>query len=165
MNGPLSTAAILMVLAIAPLAQATPPKAVNYTLVIDPDAADRVQISPPAPGDYVEDATLSHGVRSPSVFVFQLYTAGPGSSTGWHYHPGIVFGTVVEGSLNWYDSHCFKHTYNARDFFVENDRELHEVRNNHALPAQLILTFIIAKGLTHKISAPAPTCAAPLGLR
>jgi quercetin dioxygenase-like cupin family protein len=148
---------------------ATPPSnsgvhLVNYTLVIDPDAIDPVQINLPGASEYEEDAPLSRGTRSPSVFVFEDNVFDPNGNTGWHYHPGIVLATVAEGSVDWYDAQCVKHVRKAGDFFMESDRAIHEVRNSGTVPARLIITFIVAKGLTFKISAPAPPCAAALGL-
>jgi hypothetical protein len=75
------------------IAQATPPsnsgvQIVNYTLVIDPDAADRLQIRLPESVEYEEDISINHGTRSPSSFVFQVYTADPDSNTG---------GTTIRG--------------------------------------------------------------------
>jgi quercetin dioxygenase-like cupin family protein len=168
-NARLKALAVLGVLAVGEPGVATPPSnsgvgTTNYTLVIDPDASDRVQINLPAASEYEEDAPLNHGTRSPSVFMFQVYTAAPGSDTGWHYHPGILLVTVEEGSVDWYDGNCIKHIHKAGDFYIEPDRELHKVRNESALPARLVITYIIAKGLTYKISAPAPACAASAGL-
>jgi hypothetical protein len=136
----------------------------NYTLVIDPDATDFVRINLPGPSEHEEDAPLSHGTRSPSVFLFQVYTAQPNSSTGWHYHPGILLVTVADGSVDWYDASCIRHVRKAGDFWIENDRELQGVRNSSSVAARLIITFIIAKGLTYKISASAPPCAKTPGL-
>jgi quercetin dioxygenase-like cupin family protein len=164
------TGAVAVILGITELAPATPPsdtgvQIVNYTLTIDPDATDRVQIRAPRTVEYEEDVPISHGTRNPSTFVFQIYTAHPNSNTGWHYHPGIVLATVAEGSVDWYDGSCTKHVRKAGDFFMEGDREIHEVRNGNSVPARLIMTFIIAKGLTYKIPVPAPRCAATLGLQ
>jgi hypothetical protein len=151
------------------LALATPPsnngvRFVNYTLTIDPDATERVRITLPEALEYEEDAPTGRDSRSPSVFVFEDNTIEPGGNTGWHYHPGIVLATVVDGATDWYDSRCIKHIHKAGDFFMENDREIHEQRNSSSVPARLIITFIIAKGVTFKISAPAPRCATTLGL-
>jgi quercetin dioxygenase-like cupin family protein len=149
---------------------ATPPsntglQVANFTLVIDPDATDRVQINLPAASDYEEDAPLSHGTRSPATFLFQVFTSHPKSSTGWHYHPGILLVSVADGSVDWYDDSCVKHVRKAGDFFMEREHELHVVLNSSTVPSRLIITFIIAKGLTYKISAPPPPCAAALGLK
>jgi len=151
---------------IAPLLFAGPStgsKYTNYTLVIDPDATDRVQINLPTGSEFEEDASVRHQTRSPSVFVFQDFTMGPGSDTGWHVHHGLVLITMVEGTVDWYDGKCGKQTRHAGDFFTESD-QLHFVKNAGTEPARLILTFIIAKGETNKIYKPAPPCAAALHL-
>jgi quercetin dioxygenase-like cupin family protein len=149
---------------------ATPPsnsgvQIVNYTIVINPDAKERIQIGIPESFEAEEGVSTSPRARSSSNFVFQLYTANPNSSTGWHYHPGTVLATVAEGSVDWYDASCVKHVHKAGEFFIEDDHTLHEVRNSGSIPAHLVLTFIIAKGLAYKISAPAPPCASHLGLQ
>jgi hypothetical protein len=160
--------AVIILAVFAQLALATPPNAqtsryVNYTLVVDPDANDRVQINLPEASEYEEDVPTSHGTRSPSVFVFQDDTMYLNKSSGWHYHPGIVLITVAAGSLEWYDAKCTKHVRVAGDFFMETD-QVHYVRNVSSVPMRMIITFVIAKGLTNKIYAPAPPCAAALGL-
>ena len=163
-----TTAAASLLLGVAALAFGTPPsetgvQSPNYALVIDPDATDRVQINLPAASEYEEDAPISHGTRSPSIFVFQDTTLDQNANTGWHYHPGLVLITVAAGSLEWYDAKCTKRVHAAGDFFTESD-QLHYVRNVNSVPMRMIITFIIAKGLTNKIYAPAPPCAAALGL-
>ncbi len=165
----LATAMALSGLGFTALGLATPPstegiRSVNYTLVIDPDANERLQINLPAESEYEEDSAVDHNTRSPSIFVFQDSLIYPNKNTGWHYHPGIVLVTVAEGSLEWYDAQCVKHVRSAGDFFMEEDGQLHYVRNANSTPMRMILTFIIAKGLTNKIFAPAPPCAAALGL-
>jgi quercetin dioxygenase-like cupin family protein len=163
----LATACLAVLLSLQPVL-ATPPTEgvhfVNYTLSIDPDATDRVQIRLPAALEYEEDAPISRATRSPSVFVFEDNTFDPNANTGWHYHPGIVLVTMSDGQLDWYDANCVRHIRKAGDFFVENNRQVHLVRNSTSTPARQILTFIIAKGLTFKIPVPAPACAAALGL-
>jgi quercetin dioxygenase-like cupin family protein len=161
-------AALVLLIGIPHFASGTPPSAagskyLNYTLVIDPDATERVQINLPAAVAYEEDAPVRLGTRSPSVFVFQDFTLLPGGNTGWHIHPGIVLITMAEGSVDWYDAQCMKHVHSAGDFFMESD-QLHFVQNNTSSPSRMIITFVIAKGLTNKIYRPAPACADALGL-
>jgi len=157
---------VAIALGIARLGSAAAPAAsrnVNYALALDPDARDRLQINLPAASEYEEDVQTSHGTRSPSVFVFQDFTLYPNGNTAWHYHPGIVLITVAEGSVDWYDAKCIKHVHSAGDFFMESD-QLHYVRNSSAVLTRMIITYVIAKGVTVKIYAPAPPCAAALGL-
>jgi quercetin dioxygenase-like cupin family protein len=136
---------------------------VDYTLVIDPDAAERVQINLPAAAEYSEDASVKHNTRSPSIFVFEDYVIAPGGNTGWHIHQGKVLVTVADGSVEWYDANCGKHVHATGEFFMEGD-QIHYVRNVNANSARLILTFILAKGATKKTYRPAPPCAAAGGL-
>jgi hypothetical protein len=165
----LATVTAVMVIGFAALALATAPSTqashyANYTLVIDPDAVDRVQLNLPAESEYEEDLAGTHGTRSPAVYVFQDNILYPNKNSGWHYHPGIVLATVAAGSIEWYDAKCVKHVRVAGDSFMEEDKQLHLVRNVNSVPARTIFTFVIAKGLTYKIYAPAPPCAAALGL-
>jgi quercetin dioxygenase-like cupin family protein len=165
----LGAAAALTILVAARPALATAPTAetdrwVNYALVIDPDATDRVQINLPAATEYEEDVPTVHGTRSPSIFVFVDITMSPNGSSGWHFHPGVVLVTVAAGSVEWYDAKCTKHVRGAGDFFTESD-QLHYVRNVSSVPTRMIITVIIAKGLPRRIYAPAPPCAAALGLQ
>jgi len=136
-----------------------------YTMTIDPDATDRVQIRLPKAFEYEEDALISRTTRSPSVFLFMDLTTYPNYDTGWHYHPGVVLFTVVSGEVDWYDGNCVRHVLKRGDHYVENNRALHWLGNSSTAPARLILTFIIKKGITYKIDAPAPSCAAALGLK
>jgi hypothetical protein len=162
----LPTAMVLIVVGIHALAFAAPPTVshvINYALAVDPDATDRLQISLPAASEYVEDVQTTHGTRSPSVFLFQDLTLLPNDNTAWHFHPGIVLITVAEGSVDWYDAKCIKHVHSAGDFFMESD-QLHYVRNSGPAQTRMIITYVIEKGVTSKIYAPAPPCAAALGL-
>ena len=136
----------------------------NYTLVIDPDSPERVQINLPTASGYEEDAPITHGTRSPAIFMFQDWTVYPNGNTGWHYHPGSLLITVAEGTVDWFDMACNKHVRKPGEFFTE-DSEPHFVRNSSAAPARLIITYVIAKGLTFKIYSPAPPCADKLGLK
>jgi quercetin dioxygenase-like cupin family protein len=149
-------------------ALATPPTEgvhfVYYTLTIDPDSTDSVQIRLPTSFEYEEDAAIGHASRSPSVFIFMDATYDPNANSRWHYHPGIVLNTVVDGQFDWYDGNCVRHVIKKGDHFLEGDRVVHKVFNSTTTPTRMIQTFIITKGLTFKIDAPTPACAATLGL-
>jgi quercetin dioxygenase-like cupin family protein len=163
----LATACLAVLSALQPVLATPPTEGVHfvyYTLTIDPDATDRVQIRLPKAFEYEEDALISRTTRSPSVFLFMDTTFDPNANTGWHYHPGIVLNTVVDGQLDWYDGNCVRHVLKRGDYFVEGNRVLHRVGNSTATPARVIQAFIITKGITFKIDAPAPSCAAALGL-
>ncbi len=51
----------------------------------------------------VEVVTLSQNVVDGTEYVVPRITVAPGGGTGWHYHPGEVFGFISEGSMTHYD--------------------------------------------------------------
>jgi len=99
----------------------------------------------------------------PSNVVVQDVVFAPGGHTGWHSHPGILVSSVISGSIEWYDSQCLKHVYNAGDSLTEST-QTHDVRNVGTVNAHFMVTYIIAKGQPRRIDQPAPACAAALGL-
>ena len=100
----------------------------------------------------------------PSDFIVQDVVYAPGGHTGWHSHPGILLISVVSGSIEWYDSRCRKHVYNAGDSLTEST-QTHYVRNVDTVNnAHFMVTYVIAHGQPRRIDQPAPACAAALGL-
>ena len=99
----------------------------------------------------------------PSNIVVQDVVYAPGGHTGWHSHPGILLSSVISGSIEWYDSRCRKHVYNAGDSLTEST-QTHYVRNVEAVNAHFMVTYLIANGQPRRIDQPAPACAAALGL-
>jgi quercetin dioxygenase-like cupin family protein len=100
----------------------------------------------------------------PSNVIVQDVIYAPGGHTGWHSHPGILLSSVISGSIEWYDSRCRKHIYNAGDSLTEST-QTHYVRNIDTVNnAHFMVTYVIAKGQPRRIDQPAPACAAALGL-
>jgi len=100
----------------------------------------------------------------PSDFIVQDVVYAPGGHTGWHSHPGILLSSVISGSIEWYDSRCRKHVYNAGDSLTEST-QTHYVRNVDTVNnAHFMVTYVIAHGQPRRIDQPAPACAAALGL-
>lgn len=58
------------------------------------------------PGTGVEAVTLSDSTAGGSHYVAKLLTIAPGGATGWHFHPGNVFGVVRSGTLTHYRADC-----------------------------------------------------------
>jgi quercetin dioxygenase-like cupin family protein len=100
--------------------------------------------------------------KDPASIVTQAITYGPGSSSGWHSHVGIVVVTVKDGSVTRYGSDCIGHTYSQGDVFVETSQLGPIVlRNETALPAHLAATFITQPPVPQnlRIDEPNPGCA------
>jgi quercetin dioxygenase-like cupin family protein len=101
--------------------------------------------------------------KGQSEFFFQDLVVGPGGYTGWHSHPGILLITVKEGSLEFYDKDCAKHTYTAGQSFTEG-AEPHAAMNRGTGNARLLVAYIVKTGEPRRIEAPQPACGATLGI-
>lgn len=111
----------------------------------------------------VDDWEASVNTSGPSNVIVQDVVYAPGGHTGWHSHPGILLSSVIAGSLEWYDSKCRLHVYNAGASFSENT-QLHYARNVGTENVHFMVTYMIAAGQPRRIDQPAPACAAALGL-
>jgi hypothetical protein len=82
----------------------------------------------------------------------------PGSSTGWHAHPGPVFITVTQGQLTFYeadDRTCTPHVVTAGHGYVDSGRG-HIGRNETDLPAQDVSVIVAPVGGVFRSELPAP---------
>ena len=62
--------------------------------------APTASATPPAG---VEVVTLSQNTVNGVEYVVTQITIAPGGGTGWHYHPGEVFGYISEGTMTHWD--------------------------------------------------------------
>ncbi len=51
------------------------------------------------PGTGVEVETLSQSSVDGTDYITRQITIAPGGSTGWHWHPGEVFGVIRDGTM------------------------------------------------------------------
>jgi quercetin dioxygenase-like cupin family protein len=70
-------------------------------------------------------------------FVFQ-----PGSSSGWHKHPGVALVTVKSGALQIVNRFCRKKVYRKGQVYVEQGHK-HLGRNRGNKKAVVLVTFIV----------------------
>lgn len=54
----------------------------------------------------VEARTLAQSTLDGQDFITKELTIAPGGSTGWHWHPGQVYGVIRAGTLTHYGSDC-----------------------------------------------------------
>ena len=80
---------------------------------------------------------------------------GPGGSSGWHTHPGIVFVTVKSGTLTFYDKTCVGTVHAAGTSFIEVDGAGPGFARNASttVPVELLVTYVV------------PTTVPPLAVR
>lgn len=87
----------------------------------------------------------------------------PGSSTGWHHHPGIVLVTVASGTLTVVDGNCATKDYGPGSsngqVFVESDDHAHEARTSGGAVAYV--TYLVPGDGTpiFRVEEPIPFCA------
>ncbi len=76
--------------------------------------------------------------KSPLDIVVRTHDYAPGSSTGWHSHPGPVFITVIEGEVTFYehgDPACTPKVVSKGQGYVDTGRG-HIGRNESGAPAK-----------------------------
>jgi quercetin dioxygenase-like cupin family protein len=81
------------------------------------------------------------------VAVFKV-TIGPGGSSGWHHHPGVLLVSVKSGAVTEYDHQCNKTVHKAGKGFVESHDHPMLVRNHGKGDAVLFVTFLVPSGTT-----------------
>jgi len=95
--------------------------------------------------------------------VVRNHDYAPGSSTGWHTHPGPVFITVLEGKVTFYeydDPTCTPKVVSKGQGYVDTGRG-HIGRNETGAPAKDVTVILAPVGLPFRgeLSAPGRHCA------
>jgi hypothetical protein len=110
------------------------------------------------------ESESSHGASNqhsdkPAVdMVVRMHDYAPGSSTGWHTHPGPVFITVTEGKVTFYeadDPTCTPKVVSAGEGYVDSGAG-HIGRNESGQPAKDVSVIIAPPGLPFRGELPAP---------
>ncbi len=65
-----------------------------------------VPVASATPSVGVEARILAQSTSDGQDFVTKELTIAPGGSTGWHWHPGQVYGVIRAGTLTHYGSDC-----------------------------------------------------------
>ena len=86
----------------------------------------------------------------------------PGSTTGWHTHPGPVFITVLEGQVTFYeydDPDCTPKVVSAGQGYVDTGHG-HIGRNQTGAPANDVTVIFAPVGAAFRgeLAAPGPYC-------
>lgn len=142
---------------VASIALASPPSGVTPTLLARGTYdAFKVRSYPQGPGDFKAEA------KAPTDIVVRQHAYEPGSSTGWHTHPGPVFITVVEGTITFYeydDPNCAPVVVEAGEGYVDTGRG-HIARNETDQPARDVTVIIAPVGgaFRGELDAPGPYC-------
>lgn len=118
----------------------------------------QVQIArdPNAPNDEPWQVQLQ--AQGATDFYVQKLGLAPGGYSGWHLHPGVLIGTVVSGSIDFYDGNCRKTSYKTGQAFQENN-QVHAIINNGGEVAELSIVYLVKRGAARRLEADAPACA------
>jgi hypothetical protein len=94
--------------------------------------------------------------QSPVDLVVRTHDYAPGSTTGWHSHPGPVFITVLEG---YDDPTCTPTVVSAGEGYVDTGHG-HIGRNETGSPARDVTVIVAPVGQPFRgeLSAPGPYC-------
>jgi quercetin dioxygenase-like cupin family protein len=149
--------AVVALAAVAAVAVASPPTGVTPT-VLSRGTYDafKVRTDPHSPVDFDAKA------KAPMDIVVRQHVYAPGSSTGWHTHPGPVFITVVEGEVTFYerdDPTCTPEVVKAGQGYVDTGRG-HIGRNESGQPAKDVTVIVAPVGSAFRgeLDAPSANC-------
>jgi hypothetical protein len=158
MKANLATSAVVCALVFGTVAtaRADPPTGVTPTLIGRATySAFNLQADPGSLAFLAES-------KGPIDIVVRTHDYAPGSSTGWHSHPGPVFITVLEGKVTFYekdDPTCTPKIVSKGEGYVDTGRG-HIGRNESGAPAKDVTVFFAPVSLPFRGELPAlaPQC-------
>src|ERR1700712_724431 len=113
------------------------------------------------PGEGVSAVVLSQATYKGQDYITKEITIAPGGTTGWHWHPGRVFGVVREGTLTHATADCsVDAVYPAGSPVTESTgpNNVHVGRNLGPDPLVMWITYIEPAGGPLSVDAPDPGC-------
>jgi quercetin dioxygenase-like cupin family protein len=113
------------------------------------------------PGRDIHAETLSQATLNGHDYVTREITIEPGGSTGWHWHPGRVFGVVRSGTLTHDFADCsVDGTYGAGAPITEpsGPDHVHVGRNLGTDPVVMWVVYINPTGQPLAVPAANPGC-------
>ena len=107
----------------------------------------------------VDVETLSRNVVDGTEYVVTRITVAPGGATGWHYHPGEVFGFISAGTMTHYDSGCTVDAVYDTGAPVKEGAGpgfVHNGRNEGSAPLVMEVVYINPVGAPKSVEVPGP---------
>jgi quercetin dioxygenase-like cupin family protein len=141
-------------LSVVIVAKAEPPKGVTPT-VIGRATFDAFDLKS-------DPLAFSAQAKGPVDIIVRTHDYAPGSSTGWHSHPGPVFIQVIEGQVTFYerdDPTCTPKVVSKGQAYVDTGKG-HIGRNETGAPAKDVAVIYapVGKPFRAELEAPAPQC-------
>lgn len=137
----------------------TPALSVTLTAVLASAVAVPTAIA--TPSDRTSGVTLSQTTVDGRDYVLREITIEPGGSTGWHWHPGTVFGVVRQGTLTHNRADCsLDGSYGPGDSITETGGpgDVHIGRNLGSTPVVLQSVYLLPVGAPLFYDAADPGC-------
>ena len=111
------------------------------------------------PPSGVEVETLSKNTVDGVDYIVTRITVAPGGGTGWHYHPGEVFGFIKEGTMTHYDGGCGVDAVYPTGAPVKEGVGagfVHNGRNEAITPLVMEVVYINPVGTALSVEVPTP---------
>lgn len=111
------------------------------------------------PPSGVEVVTLSQNVVDGTEYSVTRITVAPGGGTGWHYHPGEVFGFISEGAMTHYEGGCTVDAVYSTGAPVKEGVGpgfVHNGRNEGSTPLVMEVVYINPVGMPKSVEVPGP---------
>jgi quercetin dioxygenase-like cupin family protein len=127
-----------MLALVVAVALATPPAGIIFNNILSKGVAsdelgEKVKI---------DDWKVSLQTKGSSDFYIQDVAIAPGGYSGWHTHPGVYVGTVLTGSIDFYDENCNLRTFTVGDVWTENDK-LHAIANHGNVDTRMQFAYLV----------------------
>ena len=98
-------------------------------------------------------------LKGPSEVQTQRLQIQPGGFIGWHNHDGVLVVGVVSGAITLYDADdptCTGRVVTAGNSFTEENFDVHSIRNEGAVPVELLITYLKPAGTPRAVFQPNP---------
>jgi quercetin dioxygenase-like cupin family protein len=122
-------------------------------------AGSPARATPPGPG--VAGTILSRTTVGDTDYILREITVPAGQSTGWHWHRGVLYGWVKQGTLSHFDSSCAADGLYRPGSFIEEPAGADHVHlgvNRGTGPLVLDVLYVLPKGAPLAVDAPNPGC-------
>jgi quercetin dioxygenase-like cupin family protein len=93
------------------------------------------------------EAAFADAVGGPTDVALARVTLAPGSTSGWHSHPGPGWVVVTAGEVTVYYADRCQEVYSAGSAFGEDPWVIHEARNETGAPVELLISFTVPAGV------------------
>jgi quercetin dioxygenase-like cupin family protein len=113
------------------------------------------------PGIGLDAETLAQATVDGHDYVTKQITIAPGGSTGWHWHPGRVFGVIRAGTLTHDFADCSIDGIYPTGAPISEESgpdHVHIGRNLGPEPVVMWVVYIDAAGAPLSVDAPNPGC-------